>query len=106
MSTGTLLLVDKELRSLGKITIERSRGDLRVGRFEPQDFPNELRALCDEYQDLVESQVFAALDRIELELEAVGFGVLEEGSGVRTPIADLQITRDNRISYRTSAIVR
>ncbi|WP_437293489.1 hypothetical protein [Sorangium sp. So ce426] len=101
MSTEALLLIDKSMRALGKITIEHSHGNLRVGRFEPQDFPSELRALCDEYQDLVENQVFAALDRIELELDAVGLGVLEEGSGVRTPITDLQITRDNRISYKT-----
>jgi hypothetical protein len=100
MKGSELLLMDQDRRVLGKVEVDRTEGTLRVGRFFPLDWPEDLRNLFNEYDELINDQVLAALDDIEEKIEACGFCVSPARSADCTPITDLQISRDNRISFR------
>jgi hypothetical protein len=50
--------------------------------------------------DLAESQVLGLLDELENQLKSYGLEVMDPTTSLRIPIFDLQLTRDNRISYR------
>lgn len=100
MATGALYLAGPEHQSFGRIEVERAEGELRVGQFIPTDWPDELRALFERYDELVNDQVFAALDELEEQIDALRLCVLDDDTGQRTPVSDVQLTRDNRISFR------
>lgn len=95
------VLLDREGRELGIVHVDEVRGTLHRGTFDPTGLPAELRALLTKYQDLAEAQMLSALDPIEAELDAYGFQIVRALGEPPIAIYDLQITADNRLSYRT-----
>jgi len=95
-----LLLVDRSNKILGRITVERAEGNLRLGTFTPIDWPTNLQALFHRYDTMINEQILSALDAIEDEIDSYGFGISAEYPSEYTPIFDLQITHDNRVSFR------
>jgi hypothetical protein len=73
---------------------------LLVGSVDLQGMPSTLRAKFDEYEQIVNGQVFSLLEQIENEIAAMGIkAVLDDGS--EEDVTDLQIyPSDHAVSFK------
>lgn len=88
-----LTLLDKTGRELGGVVPERMVSGRVVGRFEPHDFPKEIRSIFDRHAEVVECQMFSLLDQCEMEIEGLGLAVRGDDGKVRR-VTDVQIMYD------------
>lgn len=104
MSTIEMLLKDRRGRRLGTILVDRIENGSHRGWFVPDDWPTELRELFEEYDTLINDQVFSVLDEIEAKIDAHGLCVSRGGSESCDPITNVHITPNRRISFRLASV--
>lgn len=96
----TFDLLDSGLVNLGRVSINSLDNEIYSGKFSPNNRFERYKAMFLEYELLVESQQFSAVDEMELRIEGMGF-LVSSGNheGAARAIFDLQIMRDG-ISFR------
>ena len=96
-------LLDSGSVNLGIVSIKSLKNDIYIGRFFPNDRFENYKPIFLEYELLVESQQFSAVDELELKISSMGFFVVPTGyGGVAFAVFDLQIMRDS-ISFQIAS---
>jgi len=89
MNSQPTHLVDDSAAKLAALDVspvdDRFEGTIALDRL-----PSDLRKLFDEFEDVVEGQMFSLLDGIEDRIRAAGLRVLYENGG-SSSVADLQV---------------
>jgi hypothetical protein len=89
MTTQTVRLIDRS-RSLLAIAHVADEGDHFGGTIDLRDTPANLRALFDEFEEIVNGQMFSFLDEIEEKITSVPVKAVFE-NGQEMDIKDLQV---------------
>jgi hypothetical protein len=96
MNTEDIFLLDGTGRCLGKVSITQSCNGLYQGKFIPIDFPEELKKVFRDYEELVNNQVYPLLDDIEEQIE--GWSIVLSNQVAKPK--DIQLMNENQISFR------
>jgi len=95
-------LLDSSFTNLGVVSIESLENEVCRGKFSPSSLFEKYKNIFLEYEMLVESQQFSAIDKMELNIAGLGFFVVPVGhEGPARAISDLQIMKDG-ISFKVA----
>ncbi|WP_418122078.1 hypothetical protein [Variovorax sp. 160MFSha2.1] len=96
-------LLDFAFVDLGVISINSLENGIYIGKFSPNDSFEKYKAIFLEYEILVESQQFSAVDEMDLKFASMGFFVISKShESAACEIFDLQIMGGN-ISFRMAS---
>lgn len=93
-------LVGAAGRSVGTITVEEERGDLRLGRASLEDFDPATGELFREYDAAANGGMLPEVDRLEKLIASRAFAVKLPNSASLTPVFDFQVYEDGGASFR------
>ena len=99
MHLKKMILVDKQNREICEIFVQEYDSERYSGFIKPISFPKKLRSLFSEYQNNANEMVLSVLDDIEDQINLYGLKI--KNSNIE--IDNLQITEDNKISFRSSS---
>ncbi len=97
---GKIWLVDAQERMLALIEIESMKGDVYCGQIIKNSFATEIQTIFDEFDEIVNGQMFSFLDEIEAKIHSLDLRVVEHLGYPPIPVNDLQISTDGGISFR------
>jgi hypothetical protein len=89
MSTQTLCLIDPN-RAVVAVATVADTGEHFSGTIDLSATPPAVRAVFDEYEEIVLGQMFSFLDEVEAKVAALGLRAEREGA-TAVPIKDLQV---------------
>ena len=96
-------LLDFSFVDLGVISIDSLEDGIYIGKFYPNDFFDKYKAIFLEYELLVESQQFSAVDEMDSKFASMIFFVISKNhESPACEIFDLQIMGGN-ISFRMAS---
>jgi hypothetical protein len=99
----TFDLLDSGFVNLGFVSINSLKNKIYIGKFSPNDRFERYKPIFLEYELLVESQQFSAVDEMELKIASMGFFVVPKNhEGAACAVFDLQIMRDS-ISFQMAS---
>jgi hypothetical protein len=99
MTTKLITLLDPSGNVVARAQVGEE-GGLFAGEVDLRHMPRALREKFDEYEEIVNGQMFSLLDEIEGQIAALGLRVVFPG-GQESGIEDLQIyPTEQRLSFR------
>lgn len=93
-------LLDAQQRHIGNVVVERTEGDLSIGRFIPGPAFPQVQELFREFEEAVESQALSATDAIDRRIAALGLCARRSGAPECAKVHDVQIWSHGGISLR------
>jgi hypothetical protein len=96
----TLDLLDIHNHLLGRVTIERLEKDWIHGAFEAGADFEAHRALFQEFEALVNDQVFPRVDDIAEQINALKICLVGSSKERSSPVQDIQIMDRTKLSFR------
>ncbi len=96
MNKDNMYLLDKDNNIIGELDVERVKGNLFKGTIRIMDMKKSLRTLFQEYENLVNDQIFVAAERIKHKIDEYGFKLNDNTRSIE----DVQIMQQNKISFR------
>lgn len=90
---------------VGNLEIHEVRADLALGEFYKNEEFGKYSDIFKAYEDAINSQMLSIIDKIELEIEAMGFYITDFAvrNVDRLRIFDLQIFDGHKISFRLNS---
>ena len=99
MISQLVTLIDQGRQVVAKAQVAEQDGSF-VGRINLSPMPVQLRRLFEEYEEIVNTQMFSLLDGIEKQIEGLHLQVVFEG-GHEATLADVQIyPSTNKVSFQ------
>jgi hypothetical protein len=89
MTLRPIHLIDSAATKLAALEVAPVN-DHFEGTIAVERLPSNLRSLFQEFEEVIEGQMFSLLDGIEDQIRAAGLHVLYE-NGLKAPITDLQV---------------
>lgn len=103
MTTRTVKLIDRS-RSVLAVAQVADEGDHYGGTIDLRSTPASLRALFDEFEEIVNGQMFSFLDEIQEKIAAVPVKVVFE-TGREVEVKDLQVFPSSAgVSFRLAEV--
>src|SRR3954454_16462119 len=100
MTSRPLYLIDQTSTKIATLDVQLS-GDHFEGTILLDLTPPQLRQLFEQFEEIVEGQMFSLLDDVEEKIEAVRFRVVFENSA-EADVTDLQVfPSTNAVSFKT-----
>ena len=96
----TLILSDAQQRLLGQVVVESVDGPLLSGRFQASPAFAGLEPLFRTFEEVVDEQALAVVDRLDATIAALGLRVTRPNDADGTPIEDVLIWSDGAVSCR------
>ncbi|HEV3143358.1 MAG TPA: hypothetical protein VGZ47_05670 [Gemmataceae bacterium] len=100
MSKQKVKLIDSS-RNIVAIAEVARRGDHFAGTVDLRNTPNSVLSLFEEFEEVVNGQVFSAVDDIEARIGALQIKAAFESNGALLEVSDLQVfPRAGKVSFK------
>lgn len=101
MTQRSVTIIDRGRNVVATADVEWLDGRYS-GRIAVDRMPQPLRLVFEEYEEIVNDQVFSLLDQIEGQIEALSLSAVF-GDGRETPVEDLQIfPKGGTVAFRVA----
>ena len=92
-------LIDAQQRQMGQVTIERNKGNLIFGMFDPRPAFSAVAQLFQDFEEAVDVQALSVVDELDAKIAGLGLH-LRFPNGKRVEIHDVQIYSDGGMTCR------
>ena len=103
--TEHLFLLDKQQRSLGRLTIDQENDDLLSGTFTPEAAFADVAPLFHSFEVAVDLQALSVVDELDRSIAALGLHLSRPDHPEVIPIHDVQIWSDGGMTCRLTPAV-